>query len=58
MLVDESVDLDPDCRLKVAVGFFRFRPDLEHTNTALSTMSMLAQPILGYGRGVRGGGAE
>jgi hypothetical protein len=25
-----------DCPLKVAVGFFRFRPDLEHTNTALS----------------------
>ena len=56
MLVDESVDLDPDCRLKVAVGLSRCRPHIEYTNTALSTMPMLAQPFLRYGRGVRGAG--
>ena len=38
MLVDESVDLDPDCRLKVAVGFSRSGPDFVHANTTVPTI--------------------
>ena len=44
--------------LKVAVGFSKSERDFEHSNTALSTMSMLAQPVLRYGQGRRGEGGD
>jgi hypothetical protein len=39
----------PDCRLKVAVGFFRFGCKFEQTNRTSTTMEMLVHPILGTG---------
>jgi hypothetical protein len=47
MLVDDSVDLDPDCRLKVAVGWREPNRQLaRHLGLTITSLPMLGEHVV------------